>query len=141
MREKPSSVKGKITGQIWSIYYNKIEIITLKLYPKPEFTINWKNTIITLGTNTTSPQNLIARSSTLNTSTLCNCSTQIMVLKKTPIYLLCMFWAKEKSPFSFFYLWHTEYCPFSGNLCFTLHSLSKFLSMSKTHVLNILLYI
>ena len=72
---KPSSVKGKTTGQIQSIHYNKIEITTLKLYLKLEFTINWKNTIIHLGTNTTSPQNPVVRSSTLNTSTLCGYST------------------------------------------------------------------
>ena len=41
LRGKPCSVEGKITGQIRSIHYNKIEITTLKLYPKPEFTINW----------------------------------------------------------------------------------------------------
>ncbi len=39
-RGKPSSVEGKITGQIRSIHYNKIEITILKLYPKLEFTIN-----------------------------------------------------------------------------------------------------
>ena len=54
---KPSSVEGKTTRQIRLIHYNKIEITTLKLYLKPEFTINWKNTIISLGTNTTLPQN------------------------------------------------------------------------------------
>ena len=101
LRGKPSSVEGKITGQIWSIHYNKIEIITLKLYPKPEFTINWENTIIPLETNTTSPQKLVARSSTLNASILCDCSTQIIVLEKTPIYLPCVSWAKEKSHFLF----------------------------------------
>ena len=88
-------------GQIWSIHYNKIEITTLKLYPKPEFTINWENTIIPLGTNTTSPQKLVVRSSTLNASILYDCSTQIIVLEKTPIYLPCMSWTKEKSPFLF----------------------------------------
>ena len=62
-------------GQIRSIHYNKIDITTLKLYPKPKFTINWENTIIPLGTNTTTPQNLVARFSTLNTSTLYGCST------------------------------------------------------------------
>ena len=103
---KPSSVEGKTTGQIWSIYYNKIKIITLKLYQKPEFTINWENIIISLGTNTTSPQNPVARSSTLNTSTLNTstlrgCSTQIIVLEKIPIYLPYVSWAKEKSPFLF----------------------------------------
>ena len=36
------SVEGKTTRQIRLIHYNKIEITTLKLYPKPEFTINWK---------------------------------------------------------------------------------------------------
>ena len=51
---KPSSVEGKTTRQIRSIHYNKIEITPLKLYLKPEFTINWENTIIHLGTNTTS---------------------------------------------------------------------------------------
>ena len=54
LRGKPSSVEGKITGQIQSIHYDKIDITTLKLYLKPEFTINWENTIIHLGTNTTS---------------------------------------------------------------------------------------
>ena len=38
--EKPSSVKGKTTGQIRSIHYNKIEITILKFMPKLEFTIN-----------------------------------------------------------------------------------------------------
>ena len=52
---KPSNVEGKTTGQIRSIHYNKIEITTLKLYPKSEFKINWENTIISRGTNTTSP--------------------------------------------------------------------------------------
>ena len=91
LRGKPSSVEGKTKGQIQSIHYNKIEITTFKLYPKPEFTINWENTIISLGTNITSPQNPVARSSTLNTSTLYNFSTQIIVLEKTPIYLPCVF--------------------------------------------------
>ena len=86
LRGKPSNVEGKTVGQIGqirSIHYNKIEITTLKLYLKPEFTINWENTIISLGTNTTSPRNPVARSSTLNTSILCDCSTQIIVLEKT----------------------------------------------------------
>ena len=96
------SVEGKTTGQIWLIHYNKIEITTLKLYPKPEFTINWENTIIPLGTNTTSLQKPIVRSSTLNISILCDCSTQIIVLGKTLIYLPCVSWAKEKSHFLFF---------------------------------------
>ena len=87
---KPSSVEGKTTRQIRSIHYNKIKITTLKLYTKPEFTINRKNTIIPLETNTTSSQKLEARSSTLNTSTLCGCSTQIIVLEKIPIYLPCV---------------------------------------------------
>ena len=64
---KPSSVEKKTTGQIQSIHYNKIEITILKLYAKLEFTTNWKNTIILLETNTTSPQNQAVRSSTLNT--------------------------------------------------------------------------
>ena len=78
LRGKPSNVEGKTVGQIGqirSIHYNKIEITTLKLYLKPEFTINWENTIISLGTNTTSPRNPVARSSTLNTLILCDCST------------------------------------------------------------------
>ena len=66
------SVEGKTTRQIRLIHYNKIEITTLKLYPKPEFTINWKNTIIPVGTNTTSLQKPVARSSTLNISFLCD---------------------------------------------------------------------
>ena len=41
LREKPSNIEGKTTGQIQSIHYNKIEITTLKLYQKLEFTINW----------------------------------------------------------------------------------------------------
>ena len=41
LRGKPLSVEGKTLGQIRSIHYNKIEITTLKLYPKPEFTVNW----------------------------------------------------------------------------------------------------
>ena len=90
LRGKPSNVEGKTTGQIQSIHYNKIEIITLKLYPKPEFIINWENTIIHLGTNTTSPQKLVARSSALNASILCDCSIQIIVLEKTSIYLPCV---------------------------------------------------
>ena len=40
LRRKPSRVEGKITEQIRSIHYNKIEIITPKLYQKLEFTIN-----------------------------------------------------------------------------------------------------
>ena len=90
LRGKPSSVEGKTTGQIQSIHYNKMEIITLKLYPKPEFIINWENTIIHLRTNTISPQKLVARSSTLNASILCDCSIQIIVLEKTSIYLPCV---------------------------------------------------
>ena len=66
------SVEGKTTRQIRLIHYNKIEITTLKLYPKHEFTINWKNTIIPVGTNTTSLQKPVARSSTLNISILCD---------------------------------------------------------------------
>jgi len=49
LHEKPSSIKGKTAEQIRSIHYYKIEITTLRLYLKPEFTINWKNTIIPLG--------------------------------------------------------------------------------------------
>ena len=52
---KTLSVDGKTTWQIQSIHYNKIVITTFKLHPKPEVTINWENTIIFLGTNTTSP--------------------------------------------------------------------------------------
>ena len=96
------SVEGKTTSQIQLIYYNKIDITTLKLYPKPELIINWKNKIIPLGTYKTSLQKLVARSSTLNASILCNCSTQIIVLEKIPIYLPCVSWAKEKSHFLFF---------------------------------------
>ena len=95
------SVEGKTTRQIRLIHYNKIEITTLMLYPKPEFTINWENIIIPLGTNTTSLQKSVARSSTLNISILCDYSTQIIVLEKTPIYLSCVSWAKEKSHFLF----------------------------------------
>ena len=47
LRGKPSSIEGKITGQIRSIHYNKITITILKLCPKLELTINWKNTKIT----------------------------------------------------------------------------------------------
>ena len=72
---KPSNVEEKTTRRIRSIHYNKIEITIFKLYPKLEFTINWENTIIPLGINTTLPQNPIVRSSTLNTSTHCSCST------------------------------------------------------------------
>ena len=93
------SVEGKTTRQIWLIHYNKIEITTLKLYPKPEFTINWENIIIPIGTNTTSLQRPVARSSTMNISIIYDCSTQIIVLKITPIYLPCVSWAKEKSHF------------------------------------------
>ena len=101
LQEKSSNVERKITGQIQSIHYNKIEITILKLYPKPEFSINWENTIILLETNTSSSQNPVARSSSLNISTLCGCSIQIIVLEKTPIYLPCVSWAKEKSHFLF----------------------------------------
>ena len=102
LRGKPFSVEGKTIRQIQSIHYNKIEITTLKLYLKPEFTINWENTIILLGTNTTSPQNPIARSSTLNTSTFYGCSTQIIVLEKTPnLSSLCVL-SKRKITFSVF---------------------------------------
>ena len=93
LRGKPSNVEGKTTGQIGqirSIQYNKIEITTLKLYPKPEFTINWENIIIPIGTNTTSLQRPVARSSTMNISIIYDCSTQIIVLKITPIYLPCV---------------------------------------------------
>ena len=41
-KENPS-VEGKIMRQIWSIYYNKIEITILKLNPKLEFTIIWES--------------------------------------------------------------------------------------------------
>ena len=42
-----------------------MEITILKLFLKPEFTVNWENTIVPLGTNTTLSQNPVARSSTL----------------------------------------------------------------------------
>ena len=41
LRRKPFNVEGKTMGQIRSIHCNKIEITTLKLYPKLEFTLNW----------------------------------------------------------------------------------------------------
>ena len=134
LRGKPFNVEGKTIGQIQSIHYNKIEITTLKLYPKPEFTINWENTIILLGTNTTSPQNPIARSSTLNTSTFCGCSTQIIVLEKTPnLSSLCVL-SKRKITFSFFpSVPHKALILFlqsASNLCFTLQSHSESLSLS-----------
>ena len=47
LHRKPSKVEGKITEQIRSIHYNKITITILKLCPKLELTINWKNTKIT----------------------------------------------------------------------------------------------
>ena len=101
LRGKLSSVKRKITGQIRSIHYNKIQITTLKLYPKPKFIINWENTIIYLRTNTTTPQNPVAKSPTLNTSTLCDYSTQIIVLEKTPnLSSLCVL-SKIKITFFF----------------------------------------
>ena len=99
--EEPSSVEGKTIRQIRSIHYNKIEIITLKLHPKFEFTMNWENTIIPLETNTTSPQRPIARSFTLNTSILCNCSTWIIILEKNPnLSSLCVL-SKRKITFYF----------------------------------------
>ena len=99
---KPFSVEEKTIGQIQSTHYNKIKITTHMLYQKPEFTINWENTIILLGTNTTTLQNPIARSSTLNTSTFCGCSTQIIVLEKTlNLSSLCVL-SKRKITFSFF---------------------------------------
>ena len=76
-------------------------LLWMLLYPKPKFTINWENTIMPLVINTTSPQNPIVRSSTINTSTLGGCNTQITVLEKTPIYLPCVPWVKEKSHFLF----------------------------------------
>ena len=58
LREKSFSVERKSAGQIRSIHYSKIDITILKSYPRPELIINWKKkTIISLGTNTTSPQN------------------------------------------------------------------------------------
>ena len=36
------NLKGKYSSQIWSIYYNKIEIIILSLCSKLKFTINWE---------------------------------------------------------------------------------------------------
>ena len=133
---KPFSVKGKTMGQIRSIHYNKIDITTLKLYPKPKFTINWENTIIPLGINTTSPQNPVARSSTLNTSTLCGYNTQIIILEKTlNLSSLCVL-SKRKITFSFFPQCRTKHYFFfflqsASNLCFSLQSLSKSLSIMK----------
>ena len=138
LREKPFSVEGKIMGQIRSIHYNKIEITTLKLYPKLEFTINWENTIIPLGTNTTSPQKPVSRYSTLNTSTLYGCSTQIIILEKTlNLSSLCVL-SKRKITFSFFpplvpHKTQIFFFQSAPKLCFTLQSLSESLSILKPH--------
>ena len=132
LRRKPSSVKGKTTRQIWSIHYNKIEITTLKLCPKPEFTINWENTIILLGINTTSPQNPIIRSSTMNTSTLYGSNTQITILEKTPIYQVCL---EQKKNHIYFFPSMLHKAPFfflqsASELCFPIQSLSISLYVS-----------
>ena len=120
LRGKPSNVEGKIIGQIWSIHYNKIEITTLKLYPKPEFTI------IVL------EKTPVVRSSTLNTSILCDCSTQIIVLEKTSnLSSLCVL-SKRKITFSFFPQCHTKHYSFSFSrlqICVSLFSLSESLSL------------
>ena len=110
LRGKPSSVEGKTTGQIQSIHYNKIEIITLKLYPKPEFTINWENTIIHLGTNTTSPNR---------------------PRKNFNLYSLCVL-NKRKITFSLFPQCRTKHYFFSFSrlqICVSLFSLSESLSL------------
>ena len=101
LRGKPFNVEEKTTKQIWSIHYNKIEITTLKLYSKPEFTINWEKYNNTPRNKYNLTTKLVARSFTLNISILCDCSTQIIVLEKTPIYLHCVSRAKEKSHFLF----------------------------------------
>ena len=136
LRGKPSNVEGKTTGQIQSIHYNKIEIITLKLYPKPEFIINWENTIIHLGTNTTSPQNPIVRSSTMNTSTLYGSNTQITILEKTPIYQMCL---EQKKNQIYFFPSMLHKAPFfflqsASELCFTVQSLLISLTIHETHM-------
>ena len=84
------SVEGKTMGQIQLIHCNKIEITILKLYSKPKFTINWEKYNNTSRNKYNLTTKLVARSSTLNISILCDCSTQIIVLEKTPIYLHCM---------------------------------------------------
>ena len=129
---KPSSVEGKTTRQIRSIHYNKIKITTLKLYTKPEFTINRKNTIIPLETNTTSSQKLEARSSTLNASILCDCSTKIIVPEKnTNLSSLCVL-SRRKIVFSFFPQCCTKHYYFSFRrlqICVSLFSPSESLSL------------
>ena len=110
---KPLSIEGKTTGQIRSIHYNKIEITTLMLYPKPEFTINWENTIIHLGTNTTSPNR---------------------PRKNFNLYSLCVL-NKRKITFSLFPQSRTKHYSFSFSrlqICVSLFSLSKSLSLFMT---------
>ena len=126
------SIEGKTTRQIWLIYCNKIEITTLKLYSKPEFTINWEKYNNTSRNKYNLTTKLVARSFTLNISILCDCSTQIIVLEKTPIYLHCVSWAKEKSHFLFSPQCHTKHYSFSFSrlqICVSLFSLSESLSL------------
>ena len=136
LRGKPSSIEGKTMGQIRSIHYNKIEITTLKLHPKLEFTMNWEHTIIPLETNKTSPQKSVARSFTLNTSILCDCSSQIIVLEKNPnLSSLCVL-SKRKITFSFFPQCRTKHYFFSFSQlqnCVSLFTLSLSLS-HETHI-------
>ena len=122
LRGKPSSVEGKTMGQIQSIHYNKIEIITLKLYPKPEFTINWENTIIHLGTNTTSP----------------NCPR-----KNFNLYSLCVLSKKKKKshfPFSLSAAQSTNIFPSIGFKNLFHSSVSLWISLLTTCTQYIVLY-
>ena len=126
------SVEGKTTRQIRLIHYNKIEITTLKLYPKPEFTINWENIIIPIGTNITSLQKPVARSSTLNISILCDLQHPNDCPKKNSnLSSLCVL-SKRKITFSFFPQCRTKHYYFSFSrlqICISLFSLFESLSL------------
>ena len=129
-REKPQGKSDQST-----IIKQRLQM--LKLYPKPEFIINWENTIISLETNTTSPQNLIARSSTLNTPILYDCSTQIIILEKIPnLSSLCVL-SKRKITFSFFPQYRTKHYSFFFSrlqICVSIFSLSHFFFVHETQL-------